>query len=223
MVNRGFAVLGDRLFMATLDAHVMALDRKTGTPIWDVPMIDYRLGYSSTAAPLVVKDKLIVGMAGGELATRGFLDAYSLNDRQAPLALQHHSGAWRTWRRHLAGRSLRARRWRHVDHRLIRSRAEPPLLGRRQPEPAISTAAIATATTSIPHRWSRSTPTPDACDGISSTRRTTSTTGTRIRSRCSPISRLAADRARRSSRPIATASSTCSIARTARSSRPSPT
>ena len=78
MVNRGFAVFGDRLFMTTLDSHVMALDRKTGTPIWDVPMADYRLGYSSTVAPLVVKDKLIVGMAGGELATRGFLDAYSL-------------------------------------------------------------------------------------------------------------------------------------------------
>ena len=78
LANRGFAVLGDRLFLTTLDAHVVALDRKTGTPIWDVPMIDYRMGYSATAAPLVVKDKLIVGMAGGELATRGFLDAYSL-------------------------------------------------------------------------------------------------------------------------------------------------
>jgi alcohol dehydrogenase (cytochrome c) len=78
LVNRGFAVSGDRLFMTTLDAHVMAIDRKTGTPIWDVPMTDYRMGYSATAAPLIVKDKLIVGMAGGELATRGFLDAYSL-------------------------------------------------------------------------------------------------------------------------------------------------
>lgn len=78
MVNRGFAVHGERLFMTTLDAHVMALEMKTGKPIWDVPLIDYRLGYSATAAPLVVKDKLIVGMAGGEFATRGFLDAYSL-------------------------------------------------------------------------------------------------------------------------------------------------
>ena len=78
MVNRGFAVLGDRLFMTTLDAHLMALDRKTGAPIWDVPMADYRLGYSATVAPLVVKDMVIVGMAGGELATRGFLDAYSV-------------------------------------------------------------------------------------------------------------------------------------------------
>ena len=78
--NRGFAVYGDRLFMTTLDAHVVALDAKTGKPIWDVPLIDYRLGYASTVAPLVVKDKLIVGMAGGEFATRGFLDAYDLRD-----------------------------------------------------------------------------------------------------------------------------------------------
>ena len=78
MVNRGFAVHGDRLFMSTLDAHVVALDIKTGAPIWDVPLVDYRLGYSSTAAPLVVKDMLIVGMSGGEYATRGFLDAYDL-------------------------------------------------------------------------------------------------------------------------------------------------
>lgn len=80
MVNRGFAVQGDRLFMTTLDAHVMALDMKTGTPVWDVPITDYRLGYASTAAPLVVKGMLIVGMAGGEFATRGFLDAYDLRD-----------------------------------------------------------------------------------------------------------------------------------------------
>ncbi|HET9270274.1 MAG TPA: PQQ-dependent dehydrogenase, methanol/ethanol family [Vicinamibacterales bacterium] len=80
MANRGFAVHGGRLYMGTLDAHVVALDIKTGKVVWDVPMIDYRLGYSSTAAPLIVKDKLIVGMAGGEFATRGFLDAYSLVD-----------------------------------------------------------------------------------------------------------------------------------------------
>ncbi len=42
MANRGFAVHGGRLFMATLDAHVMALDLKTGKPVWDVPLIDYR-------------------------------------------------------------------------------------------------------------------------------------------------------------------------------------
>jgi len=77
MVNRGFAALGDRLFMATLDAHVIALDRKTGNVVWDVTAADYRAGYVFTGAPLVVKDKIIVGVAGGEYGVRGFVDAYS--------------------------------------------------------------------------------------------------------------------------------------------------
>ncbi len=54
-VNRGVAVLGDRLFLATVDAHAVALDRKTGRVLWDTEMIDYRAGYSATHAPLVVK------------------------------------------------------------------------------------------------------------------------------------------------------------------------
>lgn len=77
MVNRGFAALGGRLFMATLDAHVIAFDNKTGNVIWDVTAADYRAGYVFTMAPLVVKDKIIVGVAGGELGVRGFIDAYS--------------------------------------------------------------------------------------------------------------------------------------------------
>ena len=75
-VNRGFAVYGNRLFMATLDAHLIALDPKDGKVVWDVELADYKLGHASTVAPLVVKDKLIVGMAGGEYANRGFIDAY---------------------------------------------------------------------------------------------------------------------------------------------------
>jgi alcohol dehydrogenase (cytochrome c) len=75
-VNRGFAIHGDRLFMTTLDAHLISLEAKTGKVVWDVAMADYNLGYASTPAPLVVKDKLIVGIAGGEFANRGFLDAY---------------------------------------------------------------------------------------------------------------------------------------------------
>jgi alcohol dehydrogenase (cytochrome c) len=75
-VNRGFAVWGDRLYMTTLDAHLVAFEMKTGKVVWDVELADYNLGYASTVAPLVVKDKLIVGIAGGEYANRGFLDAY---------------------------------------------------------------------------------------------------------------------------------------------------
>jgi alcohol dehydrogenase (cytochrome c) len=75
-VNRGLAILGDRLYMGTVDAHLVALDTRTGNVIWDVEVADYREAYSVTAAPLVVKDKLIVGIAGGEYGIRGFLDAY---------------------------------------------------------------------------------------------------------------------------------------------------
>ena len=76
-VNRGLAIQGDRLFMATLDAMVIALDRKTGRLLWESDMIDYKLGYAATHAPLVVKDKVIVGVAGGEYGIRGFIDAYN--------------------------------------------------------------------------------------------------------------------------------------------------
>ena len=78
-VNRGFAVVGDRLFMTTLDAHLVSLDMKTGTPLFDVELMDYKLGYSATVAPLVVKDKVIVGVAGAEYGIRGFIDAYDVN------------------------------------------------------------------------------------------------------------------------------------------------
>src|SRR6266581_1375849 len=76
LVNRGFGVLGDKLFMVTLDAHLLALDMKTGAIVWDVSMQDYKTGYASTIAPIVVKDKVIAGVAGGEFGIRGFIDAY---------------------------------------------------------------------------------------------------------------------------------------------------
>src|SRR5438045_3780621 len=78
-VNRGLAILGDKLFLASVDAHAVALDRKTGRVLWDTEMADYKLGYSSTHAPLVVKNKVLIGVAGGEYGIRGFLDAYDVD------------------------------------------------------------------------------------------------------------------------------------------------
>lgn len=75
-VNRGFAILGNRLFMATLDAHVIALDTRTGNVIWDVTAADYQTAYTFTVAPLAVKNEVIVGVSGGEYGIRGFIDAY---------------------------------------------------------------------------------------------------------------------------------------------------
>jgi alcohol dehydrogenase (cytochrome c) len=75
-VNRGVAILGESVFYGSIDAHLIALDLRTGKVRWDVAMADYKLGYSSSGAPLAVKDKIISGMAGGEFGVRGFIDAY---------------------------------------------------------------------------------------------------------------------------------------------------
>jgi alcohol dehydrogenase (cytochrome c) len=74
--NRGVAILGDTLFMGTLDAHLVAIDAKNGRPLWNIAVADVKLAYSITLAPLVVKDKVIVGVGGGEFGIRGFVAAY---------------------------------------------------------------------------------------------------------------------------------------------------
>ena len=76
LVNRGFAMLGDKLFMVTLDAHLLAFDRSTGAIVWDATMAEYSIGYAATIAPLAVDGKIVVGVAGGEFGIRGFIDAY---------------------------------------------------------------------------------------------------------------------------------------------------
>ena len=75
-VNRGLAMQGETLFMGTLDAHLVALDARTGDVVWDVEVADYRQGYAITGAPLSVKNQIVTGIAGGEYGIRGFLDAY---------------------------------------------------------------------------------------------------------------------------------------------------
>ncbi len=74
--NRGVAVLGDRVFMGTLDARLVAVDRINGELLWDVEVGDVNLAYSVTMAPLAVKDKIIVGVGGGEFGIRGYVAAY---------------------------------------------------------------------------------------------------------------------------------------------------
>ena len=75
-VNRGLAILGDKVFLGTLDSHVIALDAKTGNVVWDIAAADYRTGYSFTVAPLAVKNLIVIGASGGEYGIRGFIDAY---------------------------------------------------------------------------------------------------------------------------------------------------
>jgi PQQ-dependent dehydrogenase (methanol/ethanol family) len=74
--NRGAAVLGNHVFMVTDNAHLVALNRVTGRPVWEVVMPDEAQKYGGTMAPLVVKDMVIAGVSGGDWGIRGFLAAY---------------------------------------------------------------------------------------------------------------------------------------------------
>ncbi len=77
-VNRGFAALGDKLFKVNYENVLVALDAKTGSTLWETKLEDFHKGYSGTVAPLIVKNKVIVGTAGAEFGTRGFVDAYDV-------------------------------------------------------------------------------------------------------------------------------------------------
>jgi alcohol dehydrogenase (cytochrome c) len=74
--NRGLAILGDTLFMGTLDAQLIAIDRITGKALWKTAVAKTTDGYSITHAPLIIKDKVLVGVGGGEYGIRGFIAAY---------------------------------------------------------------------------------------------------------------------------------------------------
>ncbi len=75
-INRGVAVWRDRVFMQTDNAHLVCLDARSGNQIWDVAYADWNKNYGATGAPLVVKDKVLVGTSGGDDGVRGFVAAY---------------------------------------------------------------------------------------------------------------------------------------------------
>jgi PQQ-dependent dehydrogenase (methanol/ethanol family) len=87
-INRGVAILGDRVFMITDNAHLIALQRYTGQLVWDTEMVDYKLNYGATQAPLVVGDLVISGISGGDEGVRGFLSAYKASTGER---------VWRFW------------------------------------------------------------------------------------------------------------------------------
>jgi alcohol dehydrogenase (cytochrome c) len=73
--NRGVALYGDRVYMATTDCALVALDAATGKEVWDVPIDDWKTGCYSTLAPLAARGKILVGYSGGEFGVRGSLSA----------------------------------------------------------------------------------------------------------------------------------------------------
>jgi alcohol dehydrogenase (cytochrome c) len=86
--SRGVALYGDKVFFAGLDATLVALDAKTGKVAWEAPVEDWKTGYYMTMAPLIVKGKVLVGVAGGEFGVRGFVQAFD-SDTGKP--------AWKTY------------------------------------------------------------------------------------------------------------------------------
>lgn len=75
-VNRGVALLDGTVYVGSLDAHLFALDAKSGALRWKVKLAENKLGYAITCAPLAIDGKIIIGVSGGEAGIRGFLDAY---------------------------------------------------------------------------------------------------------------------------------------------------
>jgi alcohol dehydrogenase (cytochrome c) len=105
--NKGLAILGDTLFMGTLDASVVAIDARSGKPLWSTSIAEFKSGYSITHAPLIVKDKVIVGVGGGDLGIRGFITAldaktgkevWRFNTIPGPGEPGHETWSGETWK-----------------------------------------------------------------------------------------------------------------------------
>jgi alcohol dehydrogenase (cytochrome c) len=75
-VNRGLAILGDTLYMGTIDAYLLAIDAKSGKLLWNTEVADASRMFSITMAPNVIKDKVIIGTAGGDMGIRGYIAAF---------------------------------------------------------------------------------------------------------------------------------------------------
>jgi alcohol dehydrogenase (cytochrome c) len=87
-VNRGPAILDDKVYVATLDCYLVALDMHSGIERWATKVGDYKLGYSMTLAPLAINGRIVTGVSGGEAGIRGFIDAYDAKTG---------SRTWRFW------------------------------------------------------------------------------------------------------------------------------
>ena len=87
-INRGVAVLGTRLYMETDNAHLLCLDTRSGNLLWDVAYATGNKNYGATSAPLIVKNKVLVGTSGGDDGVRGFIAAFDAESGKE---------AWRFW------------------------------------------------------------------------------------------------------------------------------
>ena len=186
LVNRGFGVLGDKLFMTTLDAHLLALDMKTGAIVWDATLEDLQERLCRDHRPARRQGQGHRRVAGGEYGIRGFIDAYDAQTGKRAWRFYTIPGPGEPGNDTWAGDSWQRGGIEHLGDRRLRSRAEPGLLRHRQSRTRLSQREPRRATTCTAIRWSRSTPTPASSAGTTSSRRTTCTTGMRRRCRSWP-------------------------------------
>ena len=210
-VNRGVAIAGDRVFVTTDHAHLIALNRATGALLWETEMADWRQNYNGTGAPLVVDDLVISGIAGGDEGVRGFVAAFDQATGKE---------VWRFWAVPARGEPG-SETWKGsaIDH----PGAATWMTGSYDPELGTLYWAIGNPGPDMigddrlgDNLYSDSVVALDVktgrASGTSSSRRTTCTTTTRSSRSCSWTRRGRGSRASCCCRPTATASSTCSIA-----------
>ena len=191
--NRGVAVAGDRVFMMTDHAHLIALDRFTGALLWDTVLADWRENYSGSSAPLPTGDLVVTGVGGGEHGANGFVAAVDQATgkevwrfRTVPRPGEPGSETWQG---------------KDIEH------GGAPTWFTGSYDPALDLVywptgnpskeydgAIGKATTCTPPASWRSIDAPARCAGTTSSRRTTCGTGTPRRPRCSSTRRGRASR-----------------------------
>jgi alcohol dehydrogenase (cytochrome c) len=88
LVTKGVGLYEDKVYVAALDSRLIALDAKTGKPVWEKTVEDYKSGFTLTMAPMVAKGKVVIGVAGGEFGIRGFIQAFDAKTGQE---------AWKTY------------------------------------------------------------------------------------------------------------------------------
>ncbi len=137
--SRGVALGDGKVYVGQLDGRLVALDQKSGQPVWSIQAERWQDGYTITAAPLYYDGMIIVGFAGGENGTRGRVKAYDAADGQLTLDFLHRPRSRRTRPRNLAAgqRRVEARRRQHLANSGRRSRPGPDLFHHRQSWPRL--------------------------------------------------------------------------------------
>jgi alcohol dehydrogenase (cytochrome c) len=206
-VNRGLAIHGDKVYVGTLDARLVALNVKDGSVAWERTLEDWKAAYTSTGAPLVVGDLVVTGIGGAEFGVRGFVQAFKAETGEP---------AWKTfvipgpgepgnetWPGETWGRPGARRPGRRAPTTPRRARCSG---ARATPAPGTPTRARATTSGAAP--WWRSTPRAARSSGVSSTRPTTPGTTTATTAQHSSTSPSTVSRARWRCSRTATGSST---------------